>query len=186
MSFVTFPLIFSFVPYRLACWPPPPKTKFIFIFVGKTKLWLTSKGIRCFFFVSGFHCRRRPAQGRARKAEGKCPFNGCIVQYAIIATRPPILWFANKLLFCVDAEMEGGEDVSDPQVVHKPHQPTGTLASHQPVSRSLHTTALGLIVFFLPSKRSQIWKILISFLLLFGKKWFILIEPKGWLSHWNI
>ena len=52
--------------------------------------------------------------------------------------------------------MEGGEDVSDPQVVHKPQQAAGTPASYQRVSRSLHTTALGLIVVFLPSKKSQI------------------------------
>ena len=156
MSFVTFPLIFSFVPYRLACWPPPPKTKFIFIFVGKTKLWLTSKGIRCFFFVSGFHCRRRWPREEP-KSGGEVP-----VQRLHRPIRHNCHTSSNSLICKQTIALYGcwdgrGEGVSDPQVVNKPQQATGTPASHQRVSCSLHTTALGFIVVFLPSKKSQKW-----------------------------
>ena len=91
--------------------PPvgPLTTKFIqiFIFVGKTKLWLTSKGIRCFLFVSGFHCtasHHRSSPGR--REEGRPTTRSST---RLCASRPPIFWFANKLLFCVDAELEGGK-----------------------------------------------------------------------------
>jgi len=174
------------VPYRLAFWPPPPKDQIYFHFCWQNKVMVDVERDPLFPLCVRVPLQTSPGPGKSSKSGGEVP-----VQRLHRPIRHNCHTSANTLICkqiiilcgCWDGR---GEDVSDPQVVHKPHQPTGTLASHQPVSLSLHTTALGLIVVFLPSKKSQIWKILISFLLLFGKKWFILIEPKGWLSHWNI
>jgi len=112
--------------------------------------------------VSGFHCRRRWPREEP-KSGGEVP-----VQRLHRPIRHNCHTSSNSLICKQTIALYGcwdgrGEGVSDPQVVHKPHQPTGTPASHQRVSCSLHTTALGFIVVCLPSKKSQIWKILIWF-----------------------
>jgi len=96
-----------------------------------------------------------------------------------------ILIWKQTIVLCVCWDGRG-EGVSRSQVVHKSPQATGTLpATSAPHVHSTTQHLVSLLIFFLP-KISQIWKVLISFLFSFWKKCFILIEPKGWLSHWNI
>merc|ERR1711944_23255 len=87
-SFVTFPLIFSFVPYRLAFRPPPPKD-IIFHFCWQSKTMDDVERDPQFLLCVWVPLQTSPP-GEVRRVEGKCPYNGCIVQYVIIATRPPL------------------------------------------------------------------------------------------------
>ena len=43
------------------------------------------------------------------RVEGKKVVQQHVPQLRLCASRPPIFWFANKLLCCVNAELEGGK-----------------------------------------------------------------------------
>ena len=95
-------------------------------------------------------------------------------------TSANILICKQTIILCGCWDGRWGEGVSSPQVVRKPPQATGTLtATSAPHVHSSPQHLVSLLIFFLP-KISQIWNVLISFLFSFWKKWFILIEPKGW------
>ena len=166
-------------PHPIPFLPPRPPSGLYFMIVSKTKLWLTSKGILCFFVVSGIQCTASHLRSSPGRKEGARTTDASS-NTSVCHTSANILICKQTIVLCGCWDGRWGEGVSSPQVVRKPPQATGTLtATSAPHVHSSPQHLVSLLIFFLP-KISQIWNVLILFLFSFWKKWFILIEPKGW------